>query len=304
MFTSPFYAGFTRHNGVVRKGTHPPMVSVSEYHQLQRIVRERGRFHVRRGGARPAFAYTGMMICGRCGLQVTAERHFKSGKWRAYYHCSDPYGKCTKRGINEVALEDAILDRLCRVMVDPDICEIALANIARWQGGRSQSAETVLAGQAERLRSVELQRDRLLTMMLSGLLSDEAVYRAKEAELLEESNVLQLAMEKSREDKERVQAQARAGFHFAKMARDGFLVADPQRKKEIALALGTRYVLTERQLSVTLHPLLGEMVKYADEIKDKLEPGISGKESQYRPFFRPHFPLVGVPDCSLIRRRP
>lgn len=306
VFTSPFYAGFTKHNGVVRKGGHPPMISVSEYHTLQRIVEERGRFHVRKGGARPAFAYTGMMTCGRCGLQVTAERHFKSGKWRTYYHCSDPYGACTKRGINETDLENEILDRLCRITVDPALCETALANIARWQGGQSQGAETVLASQNKRLQSVETQRDRLLTMMLNGLLTDEAVYREKEAELLKERNDLQLTIAKTLEGMEHIRAQARAGFHFVKLARDNFMLADPQRKKEIALALGVRYVLTERQLSVSLDPLLEEIVRYVDKIMVKLEPGIRGSESRYRASFSSSFSfgrdtrLILEPPAGLI----
>lgn len=291
IFTNAFYAGFTTHKGVVRKGVHPPMITPSKFHNLQQIVEERGRFHVRRNGPRPAFAFTGLMICGRCGLQVTAERHFKSGKWRVYYHCSDSYGRCNKRGINEVDLENLILDRLERITVDPALCEIALENISRWQGGQSQGAEEILAGQNERLQAIEAQRDRLLTMMLSGLLTDEGVYKEKEAQLLKERNDLRMGIERSLEDLEHVRAQARAGFHFVKLARDSFLLAGAQRKKEIALALGVRYVLTERELAVSLDPLLEEIVHFVDEIMVKLEPGVRGSESYYRPSFSQEFKI-------------
>lgn len=285
LFASPFYAGFTKSRGMVRQGTHPPMLTASEYHQLQAIVAERSRFHARGKGAKPVFAYTGMMRCGFCGLGITAERRFKSGQWRIYYHCSDPKGTCTKRGINEQDLETEILERLSRMTVDPALCELALENLARWQDGQSQSAEEILAGQSARLQALEQQRDRLLTMMLSGLLTDEATYKAKDAQLLRERNDLQMAIAKTLEDLEHIRTQARAGFGFVKSARESFLVADTQSKKEIARALGVEYVLRGRELQVSLDPLLREIVHYVDEIKGKLEPALKGSQSRYRPDF-------------------
>src|ERR1041384_8574929 len=48
LFKSPFHAGFTAHNGMVRKGSHSPMISVEEFNRIQEILATRRKPRRRR----------------------------------------------------------------------------------------------------------------------------------------------------------------------------------------------------------------------------------------------------------------
>ena len=281
IFHNPFYAGFTIHNGVQRRGKHEPMITAQEFNRIQDILCRKTKSRKRRHD----LLYTGLMKCGFCGLQITGEHHYKSGAHRIYYHCSDTYLKCSKKGISESDLEKKLLEQLESITVDPALCEIAFNNIARWQSRQSQNVETILAQQNRTLESIEMQRNNLLNMMVKGLLTDEERYQEKEAELLKERNQLQLDIAQTLQELEHVRTQARSGVNYLKSARDNFLVAPPERKKEIVRALGANYYLKGKELSISLDPLLSEIVSFVDQIIVRLEPSLEGSQTCYRSNF-------------------
>ncbi len=283
LFTNRFYAGMTEVQGVLRRGKHVAMISLDEYNRLQAIVKHRGRYKTMRTGN----PYTGLMKCGYCGLGITVARHTKkSGRSYVYYRCSNNKHTCTQRGMSEHPLEKRIIALLESVTIDPELCEIALACINRWHGPAGETGEQVLVNQQERLRAIESQRDTLLTMMLSGLLADQETYARKDADLLRERNELQIEIETSKSGLKRLREQARAGLTFTKLAKDSFLLADVQLKREIARALGTQYTLKQRELTVAVDPVLVEVVRFTDQIMVALEPGLAGSESRHRADFR------------------
>ena len=69
IFNNPFYYGETVYSGVRYKGSHTPMVTKAEFIRVQDIINKRGKQHP----VLREFAYTGMIQCGRCGCQITAE---------------------------------------------------------------------------------------------------------------------------------------------------------------------------------------------------------------------------------------
>jgi site-specific DNA recombinase len=279
LFTNPFYAGFTRHNGVIRKGNHSAMMSVSEFNQLQVIMQR----HRRSRRKKREFAYTGLMQCGACGMQVTADYHFKSGKDRIYYHCSDPYGRCTKRGISLEDLEGEIVSYLEGIQIDETLCDIALENIHRWQGEQSQGTGDILAQQEEQLQSIKTQRDNLLNLTLQGYLSDPEAYKRKDVALVAERNRLQLEVAKSREELLHIRSQAKAALDLMRSGLSQFSMAENARKKEIVAAVVGKLELNQKMLCVEVDPALTEMVSFSESIEKRiqasLEPPNGGNSS-------------------------
>ena len=286
IFRNAFYAGFTTHNGMQRKGNHEPMITVAEYNRLQDILHRRSRSRRRKH----EFTYTGMMRCGYCGLQITAEQVTKESKQLGntqyiYYHCSDAYLKCSKKGIGEKQLEAEILRHLQRITIAPELAAIALETIWHWQGQAGNRVEDLLIHKEKALQDAEAQRRSLLDMMVRNLITDEALYKEKDAQLMDDCNQLRRGIEQTRSQVEQMRMTAKASLNYLQYARDHFLVAEPTRKREIASVLASEYVLRGAELSVTIHPLLAEFVKFVEESGSKLEPGGSGSSSQDRTFF-------------------
>jgi hypothetical protein len=96
MFRDPFYAGFVRYKGEIRPGSHPPMLSAAEFDRVQEILGAQARPKHR--STERAFAYTGLMRCGHCGAQITAERHtLKNGIPYVFYRCRTAAAPARKR---------------------------------------------------------------------------------------------------------------------------------------------------------------------------------------------------------------
>ena len=109
LFTNPFYAGYTWYKGDVRPGVHPAMVTEAEFGRVQELLKASMVPHAKTH----EFAYTGLMRCGACGAMVTAELHLikaAGGTRKPYrfYRCADSHGECTKRGLSEQKVEEAI----------------------------------------------------------------------------------------------------------------------------------------------------------------------------------------------------
>ena len=280
IFSSPFYAGFTKHNGLVRKGSHQPMVTIAEFNRIQEITQTSQRTHARNMD----FAFTGIIRCGNCGKYVTAEKHTKakSGVTYVYYHCSDPYNTCTKKGISERDLEQEIVRMLQSITIDPELSRICKDNIDRWLNAQDQDSANAVHELQTRLKAIEQERKNLLTMMVRGVMSDETMYKQTEQELVSEHNKVSLEIKRTQDLDTHMRGQAAGGLAYAEAAFQAFSVAPPALKKEITTALGMKYELKGRELTIDIDPLLTELVGFAEQIKAKLEPASVGNQSHYQ----------------------
>lgn len=273
IFTNPFYAGYTWYKGSVRPGVHPAMVTEAEFGRVQDMLKASMVPHAQTH----EFAYTGLMRCGCCGAMVTAELHMikaagGSKKPYRFYRCADSKGNCTKRGLSERLVEEAIERALSGLSVEPELCRIAEENLLRSLKHQSDAAGAVYAQQNAALEEVEQQQGRLMSLWLRGLLTDEDRYRATEAKLAKEKQDLLLKAGACRDELGRMRANAEAGFRYLRYARNSFLVGDARRRREIAKVLAEEYVFfgREKRVEIKLKPLLVEVVRYAERVGDTL----------------------------------
>jgi hypothetical protein len=270
IFSNPFYAGYTRFRGELRKGNHQPMVSEEEFHTVQQYL-ERSKRHQR--VKKREYAFTGLMRCGYCGQQITAEWHSVAGKPYIFYHCADSYRQCTKKGLSETVVEAEITRLLISITIDKEMCDVALANILRALEAGSGDIQAIYAQQNHTLEEMERQLDNLEKMWLAGLMTDPVRYQTREKELTAERNRLLLEADRSRNELEHCRQNARSAASYICYARDQFMIGDLRKKREIAHALGIEYVFygKERLMKVKVNPILLEVVKFAHEKIGSLE---------------------------------
>ncbi|MEI8011646.1 MAG: recombinase zinc beta ribbon domain-containing protein [Candidatus Omnitrophota bacterium] len=68
------------------------------------------------------FAYSGLMVCGKCGCAITAE--IQKGKY-VYYHCTGFKGKCQDRFVREEELTTQFADIVKKLYIDDKTLEFA-----------------------------------------------------------------------------------------------------------------------------------------------------------------------------------
>lgn len=113
ILTTSFYYGefeYPEGSGKWFKGAHKPLISKELYELVQKT---RGAYKGHWGSK--VFAFRGLIKCGQCGADITAEEKFKQLKngelnRHVYYHCTkrvDP--KCPEKYINEISLCELLL---------------------------------------------------------------------------------------------------------------------------------------------------------------------------------------------------
>jgi len=295
ILTNPFYAGFVKHNGVQYQGSHTPLVSVSLFDQVQEVLH---RFYTTRR-CKHSFTYTGLMTCGFCGQQVTAEQHYKGGRRHVYYRCCDTYQRCTKRSITEENLEQKILDMLVETRIDPIIGAHVLEELLRWEARLTRTARVVADQQERQLEAIEKKRKNLLDMLISGTITDQELYRAKESELLSQRNQLQLAHAHEKDNSGNKVDSLRAGMNFLQTAKECFVSAAPKSKMRIARTLASAFILRGNELEIVIDPFIQELSDYAHEFQSTFEPTVEGSVSQLSEAFFPSFHF-GVSEDQLV----
>jgi DNA invertase Pin-like site-specific DNA recombinase len=118
IFTNPFYAGRMLWCGQLYSGKHLPMISVIEFDMIQALLGrprlEKRQIHT--------FPYRGLIRCGACGLQLTAENKVNGyGRRYVYYHCTRIHRtpRCRQPSIEVTDLERQLRNVLQQILI-PD----------------------------------------------------------------------------------------------------------------------------------------------------------------------------------------
>lgn len=113
ILTTPFYYGefeYPEGSGKWFKGSHKPLISKELYELVQQT---RGTYKGKWGSK--IFAFRGLLKCGQCGADITAEEKFKRLKngevnRHVYYHCTKRVNPdCSEKYVSEAAMCELML---------------------------------------------------------------------------------------------------------------------------------------------------------------------------------------------------
>lgn len=251
LFSNVFYAGGFVHDGVTYTGAHEPMVTRDEFERAQKLL---GKWNPLRPRTH-RLPFTGLIRCGGCGGQVTAQTRVKpSGRSYTYYHCQGK-GGCTKRSIPQARLEAMIDAELSRMELLPEFYEWAVEEIEK-AGAREREQRLALAEQKQKaLREADTLLDSLLGMRLRDLITDEE-YRTKRAQLALDRERLAQQVQACEAGEDPAGEACRHAAEYMQNARAWLREGDADRKRLVALNLGSNYVLNNGKLVLEPHPML------------------------------------------------
>lgn len=266
LFRDPYYAGFVRFNGDVRKGLHTPMLSEAEFTRAQEIIESTSK--PRQKAVKPdrKFAFTGLMRCAYCGQQVTAEHHkLTSGKTHTTYRCCDSWRRCTKKGMSLELLEAALAEEICSIQINEKLVDITLKTILRDLEIKHTELLADYSRENTGLKQVEKKLWKLEEMFFKGLLESEERYLEHLAALKAERERFTVRAEGTRLTLDEARESAHNTARFILRAKKAFLDSDEKTKREIVMALATGYKFygREKKIELTLDPLLDGMVRFA-----------------------------------------
>lgn len=257
IFDNEFYAGSFMYRGQRYQGKHQAMVTVEEFERAQRLLHGQPRVQPKKH----EFAFTGMMRCGTCGCQITAERKVKNYRTVGrtvvyeYYRCTRRRGPCPEPAVTSVYIETAITDRLRSVSINAGFATW-LINLLERDWTEEEPKDLAIEGeQVATDTELESKAERLLEMRLSGELNKD--------EFLRHRNQLEERRARIRSSAERDRAQKLALANAVRFASDAlrqFRREDIRIKRQIAKTFASSYVLTQGELRIIPHALLSRIV--------------------------------------------
>jgi len=252
VLNSPFYYGIIRRkvDGEHKdyQGSHTPMVTEEEFWRVQRIMGKRvPRMHTK------AFPLTGLIRCGECGAGITAEEKVKqTGKRYVYYRCTKK-GKspCAQKPITAPDIEAQFNEALGKLVIPDSFKDWALRQLRSLHETEAGGRTSVYVSLQTAYNDVQTQMDKLTTMRLRDLLTDEE-YMTQKNRLLTEQRGLREKMGDTEQRAENWLEKVEKSFDFACHAQHWFTNGSIQDKRQVAVELGSNYILKDGKLDIQM----------------------------------------------------
>ena len=192
-----------------------------------------------------------------------------------FYHCTKRKSvKCSQPYLQEHLLEEQINKQLNEVSIPPEFFETAMQWLREKNAKESQGRNVVLESQ-QRAYTICLKKiDGLIDMRAGGEVTEEE-FKIKKAEFLKEREQLENLLNGTGKKVEHWLKLAEDVFTFARDVKLRFEIGDWQTKKQILQMLGSKFILKDNKLDITLDELLFPVQTIAKEVKsnsDWLEP--------------------------------
>jgi site-specific DNA recombinase len=172
MLTNPFYAGYIHWGGQIYPGKHKPVVTMAEFERVQDLLgrpcKQKPKQHV--------FPFAGMIRCGACDLQVTAEHKMnRYGTRYIYYHCTRMHRtpKCTQPSIEAKELEKQFRASLATIILPDTIHGWALQQLAERHEDRIQERQAQITQLERAIESAKRGLSNLTDLRIRMLIDDQ-----------------------------------------------------------------------------------------------------------------------------------
>lgn len=256
LFANPFYAGYMELRGELVPGKHPAVITLEEFRRVQELAGRGG------GYTKRDYPYAGLIRCAGCGWSVVGERQrgrHQKGDW-TYYRCGNRNCTNGRQALREDRLEETLRSELRRLTWPEEVRQIVADELAAWL--REEAGELWQLQQDQRRNCQELRRrqETLLEMRLSGEIDPET-FRRKDAELRQKGALLHAESAENREQTREALATVDQAVEFVCRAEAAFTGGDSPTRRQLADALGAKYLLDGGQLVIEPNPLLSPFLR-------------------------------------------
>ncbi len=240
-----FYIGKFVVNGVTYEGKHEPIIDVDLFNSVQKIFNQsKARTHD------IEFNYTGLIRCGHCGCQLTAE--LKKGRY-IYYHCTGKRGgTCKKDWIREEELDEVFLD-LIKKLPQPEgglkeLIKNTMKEMRKLKGDFEENSTEEIQKQIDRLTK---RLDNLYSDKLDGNIT-EKYWREKHELWYQEKDTLLNKLRILNNASKNFDEGSNLLSNFLEHAPRLFKSRNAKQKQQILKMIGSNFTYKDKKLSVEL----------------------------------------------------
>lgn len=245
---NPIYYGWFRWNDQIHKGIHAPIVSKALFDEVQEVFKPKQHI-VQRNIHK--FIFREHLICGECGLGITAEirKKKKYNKEYTYYRCTKSRGtdKCSQKYLREEELINEIDKQLAKLNINEDILDLMVSAAKAESRQEWNNARSIQKKYQELLNSNKVRQDSLVEKFIDDAIPKE-IYNKKLAELRNEEATLENNLQESKDNFHNVYEVIEHAATFTQNAKKIFAQGDPETKKEVVSIISSNITIKDRKI--------------------------------------------------------
>jgi DNA invertase Pin-like site-specific DNA recombinase len=181
MLSNPIYTGLIVHNGETYEGKFQPIISLTTFETVQKILKDRAK--PRKSKKSHNFPFVGLLRCGECGAAITAQYAHGCGGTYRYYRCTKRLGPCSQRYLREDLMAHQLKDLLSKVALCQNWTEKMRAQVDIWEKEQSESSKSFAQNLELKIKETDEKLDKLVNAFLDGTIEKET-YLTKKDELI------------------------------------------------------------------------------------------------------------------------
>ena len=244
---NPIYYGYFRWNDQIHRGIHAPIVSKNLFDTVQEIFNPRQHIV---GRNVLDFPFRGNLVCGECGLKITAEiKKKKSGKEYIYYRCTKSKGadKCSQKYTRDEKLIEEIDKQLAKLKINEATLDIMARSAKFLSKGDWESARDVEKRNQDFLNNNKLRQESLIEKFIDNAIPQE-IYNRKLAELRNEEATLEENIKSAKDNHHDVYERIEQIAIFTKKAKEIFETGSIDIKKEVVSIITSNISIKDQQI--------------------------------------------------------
>lgn len=155
--------------GVVYQGKHTPIIDLEIFNRVQKMFNDsKSRSHD------IEFAYSGLIKCGHCGCQLTAElkKDRRGNPKYIYYHCTGNRGEnCNKDWTSEETLDNAISEVIKLIVIPMGVRENIVKGLKTIHEKKNDYSEQVKNNLLQQIKRLDNRIEQAYNDKLDGIRS-------------------------------------------------------------------------------------------------------------------------------------
>lgn len=251
-----FYIGKFKFSGVVYDGQHKPLIDVELFNTVQKSFNvDKSRSHDKE------FYYTGILKCGHCGCQLTAE--LKKGKY-VYYHCTGKRGgTCKKDYIKEESISEILLELIKKIQIPPSLTAQIKEAVIELQGLKGEFNTSSIESITKQIQALKRRSEALYIDKLDGKISEEFWEEKNNDWHAQKTNLVNKLQQLNEADKTFYEG-SNLLLNFCEQAPEYFLGSNATRRKQILNLIGSNFIYKDGNLDVELTSVFDIVLKLAN----------------------------------------
>ncbi|HUV47037.1 MAG TPA: recombinase family protein [Candidatus Bathyarchaeia archaeon] len=263
---NPFYYGAMMWKKKLVPGTHEPIVTKELFDLVQEKLSSKSPFTIK---PELDFIYKGLLTCGACGLNITAEHRTKKQKNGNihdynYYHCTKSKGNCGQPHIEEKELEKQIADIFINFFLSEEQSEaiqIKLGELYRDDCNYQVQQEKTLKS---RLAKLKEEKKQMFRKMVTSEIKDDETFSEIQNDVQREITDIQQKLDNITRHSQDWLEQSSNLLYLARHAGELFLEGTKEEKHILVNCVSSNLFLKDKRVTFSLKKpfdLLAEVPK-------------------------------------------